>query len=161
MRSTLTIGGSYGAGTAEGVLEPSLKRQGTRSYSGENMKVIVPEMLFRMPVKAIRVWVADYNIELDSTLERNHNPQIMVKRITRDYGDKELELVLSGDYHIENLTYFRKPKSEWVTFGAIYLTLPEGLRLATMLLNLLTFNQPDHELEKACSSLLRLRQLQV
>jgi hypothetical protein len=162
MKSTPITGGSYGANIVEGVLEPSLKRQGTSFYSGDGaVKVIVPEMLFRMPVKSVRVWIREVETEANSTIMRNHNPFIMVKRINTDWFGKEIEIVLAGDYHLEKLSYYRKNPSEWQTMGAIYLTIPEAIKLSTMLMNLVTFNTPQDELEKACSSLLRLRQLQV
>ena len=162
MKSTPTIGGSYGVNIVEGELGQNPRRQGTSFYSGDGaVKVIVPEMLFRMPVKSVRVWIREVETEANSTIMRNHNPFIMVKRINTDWFGREIEIVLAGDYHLEKLSYYRKNPSEWQTMGAIYLTIPEAIKLSTMLMNLVTFNTPEDELEKACSSLLRLRQLQV
>jgi len=89
-------------------------------------------------VKAIRVYIPELLKEVDSSIERDENPSILVKKIVRRSPGREnlpeIELVFKGSRHLEDLRYYSKDPSTWITWGEIYLSPRQALKLAQALI---------------------------
>ena len=110
------------------------------------MKVLKPIVRIELPVKSFRLYIKELGKELDSSIERNESPRLLVKKVERNClgrsGEKEIELVMMGDYHLENLNYYQKPLKEWKTFGAIYLSPRQALRLSEAIIQAVLSRHP-------------------
>lgn len=102
------------------------------------MKVEEPLIRRTLGVKAIRVYVPELMKEIDSSIERDEDPGLIVKKIVRRSlgreGLPEIELVFMGRRHIEELNYYSKDPGNWVIWGALYLSPRQAIRLAKALL---------------------------
>ena len=81
-------------------------------------------------VEAIRVYLTEFNANINSTTERGESPTLLVKRTIREKtGKPEIEIVFMGsekDRHVEKL-YAKNPQ-DWKSFGHIVLSIPQAKR---------------------------------
>lgn len=72
-----------------------------------------------------------------SSIEKNEEPKLLVKRVWNERLKVfEIEVVFLGDYHVEKLTYNKKPKLEWISFAEFILTPEEALQFGKLLTDL-------------------------
>lgn len=92
--------------------------------------------------KAIRVFSGKILKEVDSSKERGENPHLYVQKT---YNEKrrlpEIQIVLMGEHHIEDLNYFNSDPRKWTSFGAIILSVEDAEQLAEKLKKVI----PAHE----------------
>ena len=109
--------------------------------SERKLKVEKPVKKTFCKVEAIRVYLPELMKEINQCTERDEYPNLLVKSTVRSKTKaKEIELVFMGtpmDRHIETLNYYKKPPSQWITWGEIVLSPSQALDLANNLLLLL------------------------
>lgn len=93
-----------------------------------------------MKVKGIRLYPkikgTIYNV--NSTVERKEKPTLLSKLAWSHSRDQlEIEIVFMGQYHVEELAYFKKPPDQWSSWGEIVLSLDQALELEKILHKLL------------------------
>lgn len=92
-------------------------------------------------VEAIRVYVPELMKNINSCVERNERPILLVKSYIREKtGKPEITMVFYGsakDRHVENFSYFVKNPEEWKSWGEIILTVEQAKRMVTFLQKLI------------------------
>ena len=110
-------------------------------------KVIARETV---DAKAIRIYSGKLMKEVDSSKERGENPHLYIQRT---YNEKrrlpELQIVLMGKHHIEDLNYFNSDPKKWNSFGAIILSLEDAERFADKLKKVIPVHDSEEGFLKA------------
>ena len=74
--------------------------------------------------KAIRVYTGKLMKEIDSSIERGENPHIYIqKTYNKKRRTPEIQIVLMGEHHIEDISYPKSDPQTWVSFGEIVFSL--------------------------------------
>lgn len=90
-----------------------------------------------IPCKCISLYPSRLEFMLYSSIEKDEYPNLLIKRVWNDrLKTMEIEVVFLGDYHLEKPTHFKKPKSEWVSFGALILSPQQARQLGELLIKL-------------------------
>lgn len=122
----------------------------------------IDEVIARETVdaKAIRVYTGQLMKEVDSSKERGENPHLYIQRT---YNEKrrlpEIQIVLMGKHHIEDLNYFNSDPKKWKSFGEIVLSVEDAEQFADKLkkvvpvheeiLKAMTVEMPARKVERA------------
>ena len=101
------------------------------------MKVLQPLEKSTLACKCIALYPSRLECMLYSSVEKNEYPKLFVKRVLNDrLHCAEIEVVFMGNYHLEKPAYFKKPKSEWVSFGSFVLSPQQAKQLGELLVKL-------------------------
>jgi len=103
----------------------------------ETVKVLKALQKGYIPCKAISLYPSRLEAMLYSSIERDEFPKLLIKRVWNDrLKVHEIEVVFLGDYHLEKPAYFKKPKEDWVSFGALILNPQQARELGQLLIAL-------------------------
>jgi hypothetical protein len=101
------------------------------------MKVLKPMGKGVVSCKCISLYPSRLECMLYSSIEKEEYPKLFVKRVWNDrLKTYEIEVVFLGNYHLEKPSYFRKPKKDWVSFGAFVLSPQQAWKLGELLIKL-------------------------
>lgn len=98
------------------------------------IKVVPAIKRYLIDIDAIRIYLPEIKKEVDCTRESGEKPRILVKLTNRGAG--EVEIVFLGNFHVEDLCYYRKDPKTWVSRGFIVLNLDQLHQLVDSLLDL-------------------------
>jgi hypothetical protein len=91
----------------------------------------------RILCKAIKLYPSCSEHIVYSSIEKEEEPILLVKRVWNERLKVfEIEVVFLGGYHVEKPSYYRKPKSDWISFAEFVLTPEEALKLGSLLTDL-------------------------
>ena len=89
-------------------------------------------------VQAIRVYPAELGKNINSTVERDEKPTLLVKHTVRQKtGLHEIEVVFLGGHHVEDLAYVKTDPRTWVSWGHLVLSLDQARELSDTLRKIL------------------------
>lgn len=101
------------------------------------MKVLQALEKSILPCKCIALYPTPLEDVLYSSVEKKEYPKLLVKRVLNDrLNCAEIEVVFVGNYHLEKPAYFKKPKSEWASFGSFVLNPQQAKQLGEFLVKL-------------------------
>ncbi len=90
----------------------------------------------KVDAKAIRVYFGKIRKEIASSIEREENPHVYIdKTFNEKRGVHEIRIMLMGERHMEDLSYFTSDPEKWKSFGAITLSLIAAERFIDALKN--------------------------
>lgn len=90
-----------------------------------------------VPCKCISLYPSRLEFMLYSSVERDEAPKLLIKRVRNDrLKTMEIEVVFLGEYHLEKPVHFKKPRNQWVSFGALILSPQQARQLGEFLIKL-------------------------
>jgi len=84
----------------------------------------------RLPVKCICAYSGKTGLSLYSSVERGEDPQLFIQKTTNEKRGEEVQVVLMGPFHVEELEYFKKDPKDWKSFGHIVMSVGQAKQLA-------------------------------
>lgn len=80
--------------------------------------------------KAIRLYSGKLMKNINSSIERGENPFLYIQSTyNAKRGITEIQIVLMGDHHIEDLNYPRSDPTRWKSFGHIVLSRDQAEKM--------------------------------